>query len=246
MTAIAPFLWLALAAFIIAIPGAMLIFSNDDTPPARTRFRPVRRGIGLLLLLLAIVTALLAMATYRYLYLFNDRPIALVELHQEAPQQFRATIMMTSASGRESSIRRQVLNGDAWAIDAQVLRWQLPAILAGLPPLYSLERISGSYDDLERERDALRSMHTLRDSPIPDLFTLKQDFPDWLPFVDARYGSAARMPMFDKARYMVLFDDHGDLLAEPADTHSANRLEELGMDSAYQPAGPVPSERFRD
>jgi len=242
MASIAPFLWIALVAFILAVPGGIMLFGSGDGDgqwPPRRRFRPVRRMMGLLLLLLAIVTTLLAFTMYRYLQLFTDRPVALVELHQEAPQRFRATVMMSDVSGRDPGVRHYILHGDAWVIDARVLRWQLPAALAGVPSLYSLDRISGRYDDLEQERTATRSVHALHDSPLPDLFSLKRDFPRWLPFVDARYGSATWMPMFDKARYLVLFNDRGGLLARPADTRSAERLDELGMGSEYRPEAQI-------
>lgn len=239
MTSITPFLWIALAAFVLAIPGGMLLFGNPDDGSSgwpQRRWHPVRRCIGLLLVLLAIASALLAFATYRYLQLFHDRPVALLELHQEAPQRFRASLMIAQAGTNTSQLEHYELRGDAWLIDAQVLRWQLPAVLAGVPSLYSLDRISGRYDDIEQERSAPRSVYTLNDSALPDLFSLKREFPRWLPFIDAQYGSATWMPMFDKARYVVLFNDRGGLLARPADAYTVEMLEDAGVSSTLPPS----------
>lgn len=237
MTPIAPFLWLALAAFILAVPGFVMLFSRDDGAGAwqPRRLHLVRRLIGLLLVLLALVAVLLTFTVYRYLQLFHDRPIAMIELHQEAPQRFRATVMRSNATGTEPKLEHYTLLGDAWQIDAKVLRWQLPAALAGVPSLYALDRISGRYDDIDQERSAERSVYALGESAIPDLFSLKKNFPRWLPFIDAQYGSATWMPMFDDARYMVLFNDRGGLLARPADLYTAGKLDEIGMGGAYRP-----------
>jgi hypothetical protein len=35
-----------------------------------------------------------------------------------------------------------------------VLKWKLPALLAGVPPLYRLDRLSGRYDDPAQEASA--------------------------------------------------------------------------------------------
>ena len=81
--------------------------------------------------------------------------------------------------------KQYVLYGDQWQIDARVVRWKLPALMAGVPPLYRLERLSGRYGDAAREAAATRSVHSLDDWPAPDLGSLKKSFPNWFPFVDA-------------------------------------------------------------
>lgn len=186
------------------------------------RLHLVRRTVGLLLVLIALLAAAFAFLVHRYLQLFHDRPVAIIELHQEAPQRFRASLMLAGNSGER--IQHYELQGDAWQVDARVLRWQLPAALAGVPSLYRLDRISGRYDDITEERTAPRSVYAIGTSAAPDLFNLKRDYPRWLPFIDAQYGSATWMPMFDGARYIVLFNDRGGLLARPADTQTAELL----------------------
>jgi len=170
----------------------MLFGSGDNRLSAwqPRRLHLVRRCFGLLLVLLALLATAFALLVHRYLQLFHDRPVAIV--------------------------------------DARVLRWQLPAALAGVPSLYRLDRIAGRYDDIIEERSAPRSVYTIGGSAGPDLFNLKRDYPRWLPFIDAQYGSATWMPMFDGARYIILFNDRGGLLARPADGHTAQNLRDLG------------------
>ncbi|WP_246012855.1 hypothetical protein [Pigmentiphaga humi] len=216
-------------AIVLALPGFGMAFgSGGYAGPAwhPRRLRPLRRLLGLALLALSLVAALLAFTVHRYLQLFEDRQVATIEFAQEGPQRFRASVMLPPGpAGAPQGERRFTLLGDAWQIDARVLRWRLPAALAGVPSLYRLDRIGGRYDDVERERTAPRSVYALDgDGRLPDLWMLKREFSRWLPYVDAEYGSATFMPMFDGARYLVLFNDRGGLLAKPADAATAARL----------------------
>lgn len=223
MNQVAPFLWLALAAFLIAVPGVVMLLSaggNGRTPWQPRRLHVVRRCCGLLLILLALAVGLLAFSMHRYLQLFNDRPVAAIELRQQGPQHFRATVVTVDDEGQPARMAHYSMRGDAWMMEARVLRWRLPAALAGVPSLYRLERIAGRYEDIEHERNAERSAYELAPAPGPDMFSLKREYPRWMPFVDAQYGSATWMPMFDGARYVVLFNDRGGLLARPADDYT--------------------------
>lgn len=227
MMSTAPYLWAALAAFLIAVPGMLMLFGSGNGrahPWSPRRLHLIRRFFGLVLALLALAVGLLAFSIQRYLQLFQDRPVAALELVREAPQQFRARLTLVGEGGAVDSVREFTLRGDAWMLDARVLRWQLPAALAGVPSLYRLERLSGRYDDIAQEREGERTVYDVQSDVPLDLFSLKQQFSRWLPFVDARYGSATWMPMLDGARYFVLFNDRGGLLARPADAHTAALL----------------------
>ena len=131
------------------------------------------------------------------------------------------------ARARLASAKQYVLYGDQWQIDARVVRWKLPALMAGVPPLYRLERLSGRYGDAAREAAATRSVHSLDDWPAPDLGSLKKSFPNWFPFVDVQFGSGAYMPLFDGARYQV-FLDPGALFARPDGQATEEGLKRLG------------------
>ncbi len=221
---IAPFFWIALIALVLALPGlAMLLGSGRRAPDGRWRLRPVRRLIGLLLVALAGVTALLAMSVVQYARLVTDVPLATLSFSQNQPQQFVATLAFP-----EREPRTYPINGDAWQLDARIVRWRLPALLAGVPPIYRIERLSGRYDEPEQERSAARSVHDLREFPTPDIGALKRRFARWLPFVDVQYGSAAYLPMLDGARYRIFMDPRGALFARPDDARTEQLLREHG------------------
>lgn len=232
MPDMSPYVWTGAFALLLILVGCAYLFGSrrSSRAPLRTRIRPVRRLFGLLVLVIGVLAAALAFSIYRYLQLFDDKPVAMIVLKQEGPQQFSATVTLNNHEvvGAAPSVQTYRLSGDAWMMDARVLRWQLPAALAGVPSLYRLERLSGRYDDIRQEREAARTVETLHTESAPDLWSLKRRFSRWLPFVDAQYGSATWMPMFDGASYVVLFNDRGGLLAKPADTATAQALKARG------------------
>lgn len=162
----------------------------------------------------------LALSVWHYLALERETTVADLSFQSLGPQRFQ--VQVVTADGRR---RAFALSGDEWQLDARVVTWKLPALLAGAPPLYRVERLSGRYHDIAQEREAERSVHAL-DAGALDLWTLKRQFPRYLPFVDAHYGSAAYLPMFDGARYTVTFAGRGGLVARPADDATRERMEQ--------------------
>lgn len=225
MDMVTPALWIALIALVLAVPGLRLLFGSGRRAGADRprRLRPVRRLVGLLMVALACVTALLAMSVAQFARLVADAPVAVLSFSQQQPQQFVATL---AYPGEEP--QPYPLNGDAWQLDARVVRWRLPALLAGVPPLYRIERLSGRYEDPAQDRTAPRSVHDLRAFPAPDVGAWARRFSRWLPLIDVQYGSAAYLPMLDGARYRVFMDPRGALFARPDDARTEALLREHG------------------
>ncbi|ARP93085.1 hypothetical protein [Bordetella genomosp. 13] len=224
---LAPFAWFALGAIVALLVGLGLLLGRggprDEMGRKVFRLRPVRRLFGLLLVMLACVSGVLAVSLVQFYRLTTDQPVAAVKMVRQSEQTFLLSLQPQGGEPREFT-----LYGDQWQIDARVVRWRLPALLAGAQPLYRLERLSGRYRDVERERAATRSVHRLDDWPAPDLGELKRTFPNWLPFVDVQFGSAAYMPMLDGARYDVLLDPRGALFIRPADTATEEAIKQQG------------------
>ncbi|CAB3726248.1 Uncharacterised protein [Achromobacter denitrificans] len=224
---IAPFVWILLGAVVVLLPGIVMLLGRGGPRDERGRkmfqFRPVRRLFGLMLVLLGCVSGLLALSLVQFFRLTTDEPVARIEVRQQAEGQFQV-----EASAPGTGTRQYVLYGDQWQIDARVVRWKVPALMAGVPPLYRLERLSGRYSDAAREASATRSVHALDDWPAPDLGSLKKNFPNWFPFVDVQFGSGAYMPLFDGARYQVFLDPRGALFIRPDGEATAEGLKRLG------------------
>ena len=195
------------------------------TAGARLRRRRVfaAGGHGLFsvtLLALGLALAAIGLNLHTYQRLTSEREVAEIEFSQLGPQTFSARIHYPG-SDRYEELR---LQGDAWQIDARVLKWKGPAILAGLDSGYRLERISGRYEAIEAERSRPRSVHQLSQNPGLDLWSLSRQYQRWLPWVDARYGSATYLPRHDGAVYQVNISQTG-LVARATNTNAREAID---------------------
>src|SRR5690606_2962664 len=120
---------------------------------------------------------------FGYARLLQEAEVATLSVQQLEAQRY--AVELTRADGQR---QRFELQGDQWQLDARVLRWKLPALLAGAPSLDRLERLSSRYVDIAQEREAPRSVHALDAQAFPDLWTLRRQFPQYLDFVDADFG----------------------------------------------------------
>lgn len=209
--------WLLLIAALLALPGLMLLWGAL----ARKSGRVWRAILGLALLALALSLGGLSLLLRNYLWLLEDRPVARIAITQSAPQRFQVTLSVVDGA----PVQYELL-GDEWQLDARVIRWRLPAALAGLPPVYALERLSGRYGDPKQELTSPRSVHDLRRDW--DYWEFRQRYLARLPIADARWGSAAYLPMLDGVVYTVSINPRGGLVAKPADAHSEALLRVAG------------------
>lgn len=169
--------------------------------------------------LLAIAAALGAVALNLHTYqrLTHEQPVAELAFERVAPDRFRATL--NYPSGKRDSY---TLSGDEWQLDARILKWKGLATLVGLDTQFRLERLSGRYRSIRRERKAPRTVHPLAANAGLDLWGLAQRYKRWMPWVDATYGAATYLPMADKASYGVHVTTSG-LVGRPLnkDAHTA-------------------------
>ena len=217
-----------LLAAVVCVVLALPLMRRRRKPLSlrRPRRSPMALAVAAVLIVLAILLSVLALSLRQFQRLAADQPVALITTTQLAAQRFSVALDTGDGAPRVFEIA-----GDHWQIDARVVRWQLPALLAGAPALYRLERLSGRYADIDAERELERTVHSLESGTLtvlPDLFDIKRSHPRWLPFVDARFGSAAYLPMLDGARFEVVFNPRGGLVARPADQQTAQRLESEG------------------
>lgn len=206
-------LWIGAALLVVL--ALLLIMSGGR------RGRTLRWLVGLIFLLGAFALGFAGLMLRQYVWLVEDVPVANLQLRQLGTQAYEATLRAGSAPDKTLELR-----GDEWQLDARVLRWRLPAALAGVPPVYRLERLSGRYGDPKQELTSPRSVHDLRDHW--DFWTFKQKYLARLPIADARWGSAAYLPMLDGASYTVYINPRGGLVAKPADDKTEALLRAAG------------------
>ena len=154
--------------------------------------------------LAAAALALLGINLLSYERLTHEQPAVRASFARAGEQRFNATL--TYPSGE---VQGYVLDGDEWQIDARVLKWRALANVLNFDTAYRLERISGRYSDVERERTAPRTAYALHPPERVDAWALLRAWHRYLPWADALYGSATYLPMADGALYEVSVSQSG-------------------------------------
>jgi hypothetical protein len=141
--------------------------------------------LAALLFTLAALAGTLTLGIQGYRALTEEVVAATVHTRPVGARQFQATINLADGSSRSLA-----LAGDAFYVDAHILKWHPVANMFGLHTVYELDRVGGRYNDLGAERSAPRTIHSLAQAKPVDAFHLARRFPFLKPFVDAEYGSA--------------------------------------------------------
>ncbi|MDE3209343.1 MAG: hypothetical protein KGM46_01205 [Pseudomonadota bacterium] len=210
---------------LLVLAGVFLLLTLVQLIPLRGHLR-ARHHVAaswraLLCLSSLAVTLVLAgggVALRGYRLLGGEAAVVDIDAHILSPQRWALTL-----SWPDGSTRQVQLAGDDWRIEAVVLKWKLPALLAGLPPLYRLDRLSGRYDDPAQEMRAPRTVIGFGEAGAFDLLRLARKYPQWLPEVDTVYGSGVYLPLVDQGHYSVSLLRTGALVARP-DRATARRI----------------------
>jgi hypothetical protein len=187
---------------------------------ARRRFAACHRGLwSLVFVLLALLGAIGGTALLGYRRLAAETPIASIETRALGNERFAIDIALPDGTRKTAEIA-----GDEWQLDARVIKWDPRAVVLGAPALYRLDRLSGRWRDAAKEAEAPKSVVALSSPTAIDLWQMKQAFPQWLPWVDADYGSGAYLPLVDGGRFDVTLAAAGGLVARPADAATAAKV----------------------
>ena len=144
------------------------------------------------------IALLLAFSYYSYGRLTSEKVISSVQFKQTANDEYEARLMVRGERDRLFRLR-----GNEWQLDARLINWKPPATILGLDPVYRLERLSGRFSEIDRERTETRTVHALSPESYVDIWAVARRFPLLTPGVDAHYGSATYVPMSDGARFDV-------------------------------------------
>jgi type II secretory pathway pseudopilin PulG len=202
---------------IVGIALAAVFLSVPFFVASLRRLRQVKLVRGTLYLLFGGVVVLVGMGAglvatnlVTYARLTHEQEAARVTTRQLGERQFAVSVQTPGRPPQHFQVR-----GDEWQIDARVLKWRALGTVLGFDTVYRLERISGRYGDVQSERNAPRTVHELAGDPGVDFWSVARRYPRYLPFADARYGSAAYVPMAEGAEYVVSVSASG-LVVRPA------------------------------
>ena len=143
-----------------------------------------------------------------YRALTYEEVAATVRTEPVAPQRFRATITLP-----DRRLAMYELAGDAFYVDAHVLKWHPWASLLGLRTVYELDRVAGRYNSIADERARPHTAYELaRSKPVDLFFIARRRLLG--PLVDAEYGSATFVAATRPVTFEVRVSMTG-LLARP-------------------------------
>lgn len=191
---------------------------------ARRHLRATHRFAWMLVFVaLALIGGCAGVALRGYRLLVQEAPVATIAAQQVSPQTFNVHADFPDARHADG-----ILHGDEWQLDARVVKWTPAAVRFGAEPLFRVDRLSGRYRAAQQAQAQPPSLIDLGGDSIIDLWQLKRRFPQWLPWIDADYGSAAYLPLVDGGRYAVTISPLGGLVARPADAATAQKLKDSG------------------
>lgn len=202
--------WALAAAFLAAL-GAILVIAGLMALRRRRPFRfALRTLLGLLFLSVGALAAAIGAGIQGYRALTHEEVAARIVVRPLGPQRFSATFHIP---GRPEMTYYE-LAGDAIYVDAHVLKWKPMVNVLGLHTAYELDRVAGRYDDIERERSADRTVHSLAPERRVDLFGLRRRYTFLAPLLDAEYGSGTFVPVTKPAEFEVRVSTTGLLIRE--------------------------------
>ncbi len=200
-----------LLAFFIALIALFILYKAGKMLWQNTWFVGFCRGLfGFLLISLAAVIGVMAFDLYSYKQVLQEQPVATISFDKIEDQHYFA--VLSDKNGQEQRVE---LRGDQWQLDARIVKWKGYLAGFGLKPAYRLERLSGRYYDIEQETTEKRTAHSVHPSLYGvDVWAIINANPNWLPVVDAVYGSATYLPMKDGALFEISLSNTG-LVARP-------------------------------
>ncbi len=202
---VSPLLLVALAAGLLGATAAVLSLRSLQ------RRRVTAGGgwfvVGIVFAMLAGAASLLAFGTVGYRNLTHETSAATVTFQRTGPDRFVATLERPGDEPRIFEVA-----GDAFVVEAQILKWHPAAAALGLRTGYALERLTSRYDAVADERSRPRTVVDLDTDRRVDAFDAIRRWPQLAPWVDATYGSGTYAPMLDGARYDVRVSTSGLLL----------------------------------
>lgn len=202
-----PYFFAALALLVL---GAILTIAGFVAlMRARVGSFTLRTVLGLTLLALGGLAGMIAFGIQGYQTLTREEVAAQISVSPVAPQRFAATFRFPD--GRVANF---IIAGDEIYVDAHILKWQPLANLLGLHTAYELDRVAGRYRDIEQERTAERTIHSLSQDKSVNLFGLRQRHTFLAILLDAKYGSATFVPVIQPAELELRISTTGLLMRE--------------------------------
>lgn len=198
--------------FVLSILFAIFSFLSLVSLAVTLKEKKWFKGAGkivqwLLFLSLAGFFAVMALGLRGYEAFTREDAIARISVGPSGEERFTVFFDFPDGSRREFT-----LSGDELYVDAHVLKWKPLGNLLGLHTLYELDRVSGRYRNLEKEKVKPRTVFALSEKKAVNLFDLRHRYPVLRWFVDAQYGSATFIPAGEEEKLVLRISTSGLLI----------------------------------
>jgi hypothetical protein len=138
--------------------------------------------------------------------------VAIVECVKDADK--KTILQVEYYPGSEISTKKTYeFNADEWVIEGRIVKWKPLLGVFGVDRYYKLERLSGRYIDIEKEKTMPRLVYAI--SKSPDRFWLfLYKYQKCLPFIDAVYGNSAFIRFEPQKKYNVYMTSTGFMIKD--------------------------------
>jgi hypothetical protein len=168
---------------------------------------------GISLVTIGLLLGMISLGIQGYHALTREEVAANITVSPITPQRFAANFRFP-----DGKVSNFIIAGDEIYIDADILKWQPIANILGLHTAYELDRIGGRYRDIEQEKNAERTLFSLKSDKPVNLMDLRLRHAFLSILFDAKYGSATYIPVTQPAELELRVSTTGLILRESAAT----------------------------
>jgi hypothetical protein len=207
-------------AILLSLLAFMSFISSLVAARRRRPFGAISGGVvSLVLLLVALLFGTVSVGLRGYEALTREEVVVVVQTTPIAEQRFEARFTFPNGSERTFE-----LAGDQLYVDAHILKWKPVGNIFGLHTQYTLDRVSGRYEQLKHERTRPRTVHALGEQSSIDLYSLRQRWDRLSPLYDTEYGSATWVDARSPSRFELRVSTTGLLIRRLASENGRGSL----------------------
>ncbi|MBU4479289.1 MAG: hypothetical protein KKH34_09450 [Candidatus Omnitrophica bacterium] len=179
-------------------------------------------GIIIFCIILILITVFIARAYLNTYRLFTQRHLVAVVECQKTPKA-RHPVLCVELYPETEAARKKTLffNADEWVIEGHMVLWKPVFGIFGAQRYYRLERISGRYRDIEKEKKEERLVYSLSEQPDRFWFFIYR-YQRFIPFVEAAYGNSAFVPFEPGKKFHVYVTYYGFMIKEVSEPKKRN------------------------
>ncbi|MFH1092625.1 MAG: hypothetical protein V1739_00560 [Candidatus Omnitrophota bacterium] len=143
--------------------------------------------VFVLLIVSGLFIARFHLSSYRF---FSDRRlVAIVECEHLKKSSGPVLNVEFFPGSKEAQKRTFLFNADEWVIESRIVQWKSFFGITGARSYFQLERLSGRYLDIEKEKTMPRIVYAL--SSPDKIWEVLYKFQKLIPFIEAVYGNSA-------------------------------------------------------